>query len=806
MAKYSYIVNNLAGGELSPRQHGRTDIENVYKNGCYRMDNYATRSTSGAIKRTGTSYIGAATGQRFFSFKGFTFGLVPIVYPPLLDIAKPAANKVAFSTAYSYPSATVNAPAYRDSATAGLYKNIYDDSSYADAPAAPFSKTYYRSFMSIATDFYLLSNDLAHSAQFTEVGDVLVICDRGNPPIFLKHEGGSVFTEYSFRDFAGVPVDFTDSDNSAYTSNFAAQWMLGTPYRDLVVNKTAQPVMSVSAVTLGASVTVTITNAASWGGGFTRGHIGAIFLSTISSKTGAVVITSVNASDPTEATGRVLRTFGGTGAISNWRESSWSNARGWPRTVTYAQGRLFFGGNTSEPDRVWASQAFDIGQFAPHALFDRSVGGTPAAVATDAFANNILSSRIQWLTNNDNNIFIGTSDREYIVDLNVGSTTTTLSSRPQTSYGSSYIQAIPVNNAIIFVDSSGALRELAFNFNDDNFTAENLSDLADHLPLEAGVNKLNLQNAGTAIKAIGLQRAPDSRIFVLTNGGGFFCITRDRLKNVASWSRLSFPGVGSASAKDIDTFCVTGSAVELKTNRVINDVAVSYHEEFTFNEYKSPVLFTGQAHAGSGVSYSRLSYLDLFTFAGPAGSATIGSLNHLEGQVVRCLAFITDDNVFKDFGHFTVSSNQIVLPEAVNYAYVGLDFAATIVPLPPDVGAVLENAQGVMKRTDEVIIRFYRSIGCSIAPCEIVLEDFSRTTSGQGHLASVYTPQATRDFEELDFVPANQALNKQLPLFTGDKSMLLDSDYDERAMVMIKSESPYPSIIAAIIFKGETYE
>ena len=52
--------------------------------------------------------------------------------------------------------------------------------------------------------------------------------------------------------------------------------------------------------------------------------------------------------------------FFNTSAIANgsWEyesgyESVWSSTKGWPRTVTFHQGRLYFGGSKSRPSTVW---------------------------------------------------------------------------------------------------------------------------------------------------------------------------------------------------------------------------------------------------------------------------------------------------------------------------------------------------------------------------------------------------------------------------------------------------------------------
>jgi hypothetical protein len=37
-------------------------------------------------------------------------------------------------------------------------------------------------------------------------------------------------------------------------------------------------------------------------------------------------------------------------------EDVWSATKGWPRSVTFHQGRLFFGGSKSRPSTIWGSK------------------------------------------------------------------------------------------------------------------------------------------------------------------------------------------------------------------------------------------------------------------------------------------------------------------------------------------------------------------------------------------------------------------------------------------------------------------
>lgn len=51
-------------------------------------------------------------------------------------------------------------------------------------------------------------------------------------------------------------------------------------------------------------------------------------------------------------------------------ENVWSVARGWPRTVTFHEGRLFFGGSKTRPSTIWASKIGLFFSFAPEENLD----------------------------------------------------------------------------------------------------------------------------------------------------------------------------------------------------------------------------------------------------------------------------------------------------------------------------------------------------------------------------------------------------------------------------------------------------
>lgn len=71
-----------------------------------------------------------------------------------------------------------------------------------------------------------------------------------------------------------------------------------------------------------------------------------------------------------------------TRTVGNWSvecfyEDVWSSTKGWPRTVTFHEGRLYFGGSKSRPSTIWGSKVGIFYDFVPtEALDDDAVEAT----------------------------------------------------------------------------------------------------------------------------------------------------------------------------------------------------------------------------------------------------------------------------------------------------------------------------------------------------------------------------------------------------------------------------------------------
>jgi hypothetical protein len=283
------------------------------------------------------------------------------------------------------------------------------------------------------------------SVQYVQSASVLFMVQKNNQPIMVLPSGSTYDSKYY------VGYQFADTPN--YTT---------TPYRDSALNTPAT--LTPGAISGNTTLTSNVV------GFFDANHVGAYFRGN----SGACVVTGYNSGTEVDVT--VVDTFADTSAISSddWQESSWSDYRGWPRSITIFQGRLCFGGNLSEPDTVWFSDSTNY--------FKMSLELTESLTANSPIQYTIASravNQIQWMSGGGV-LSIGTLGDEYTVDSI--SATAAPSFKRSTSYGSRHVQAAQVANRLHFTDASGRnIREFVFDFESDSFRAQNLSLIAEHM-------------------------------------------------------------------------------------------------------------------------------------------------------------------------------------------------------------------------------------------------------------------------------------------------------------------------------------
>lgn len=416
MAQFSYIQNSFSSGELSPKLQGRTDIKEYFA-GCEELRNFLVYPSGGATRRPGSRYV------RQLTLSSDNVRLIPFV----------------FSRTESYE---ILLEAKSDSITNCI--QIFNNS--GQAVTVNFSSGGYAGSLN-----WTASMDAAEF-NFAQSGDLL----------FLTHSQGLITPLIIFR----TAIDTFSVQPYVSTSLVASsvRSLLLVPYDEAnLTSTTITPSATSGSITLTASAAT-----------FVAGHVGGYIRVTHSGTTGVARITSFSSS--TSVGALVLVNFGATTASDNWELSSWSDAKGWPRSVAIFQQRLVWGGTTTEPDTLWGSKQYNFFNIMADRL-DQDISTDATGLGhfgalTDADPYDLTLgtqevNNIQWLSSS-RTLQIGTLGAEYIAgfgDLILSTSNPDI--RAQTHVGSSAIYPAMIGVSTIFAARDGKTLQ-QFRYSDGN--------------------------------------------------------------------------------------------------------------------------------------------------------------------------------------------------------------------------------------------------------------------------------------------------------------------------------------------------
>ncbi len=724
MPKFNHIQNSFLAGELSPKARGRTDLQQ-YNHGAEELLNMLVMPQGGATRRPGTQFVSDVTS-------GGAVKLIPFVFSEteayLVMISVTTISIINISST-SYTAASLN--------IATGSSQIYGSSRFA--------------------------------VQYAQSGDTMVLVHPSIRPQLLIRTSANTFTLEHFNIAKFTPWDPT--------------LVLRQPFRLPNVSAITLTPTGASAVADGAT-TITLTASASF---FNSGHVGAMFKLTKAAETGTILITGYTSA--TVVTGKLQNTLNAaqlTFAHSDWEECAWSTYRGWPRSVTFHESRLVYGGNAAQPDTIWASR---IGSFFPATLLQKKLAQDASTdVSTlkyygpkandDAFDTTPSSQRInqiQWLASK-NTLSAGTLGGEFIIggsDPSQGWGPLNPGMKEQTSHGSLYVKPALASSAVLFPQKDGRkIREFLYNVNSDSFEAEDLSLLGDHYP---GVG-----TDGTKLTISELAWSDsDSVLWCISTGGNLYAMTRNPKLGISAWhghilggtltdaftSQASFPRVVSiCSAPSIGG---THDDVWMCVVRTVGASTVAYLEFIGSDSMDYSVV-----DFGSSSDRPRFSDSSVFAIAGAPSTAVTG-LTHLNGETVA---------VFADgFVHpnCTVSAGAITLNYAATITCVGLPYTPRIRTLKPEVGAAIGSAQGAVMRFDRATIKFYQTVSAKTGPDADTLE-------------------------EIIFRESDLPMDDPITPFTGDKTIDFTMSPDRDAKVVVTCDQPVPFAVLSITMRGDT--
>ena len=351
----------------------------------------------------------------------------------------------------------------------------------------------------------------------------------------------------------------------------------------------------------------------------------------------------------------------GSWFIERGYEDTWSASKGWPRTVTFHQGRLYFGGSKSRPNTIFASRVARFFDFNPgETLDDDAIIATLATDSVNAITGLFAGRDLQIFTKGGE-FFISQASLDPITPNNIVVSTAT---RRGAKEG---IKPVGAESGTLFIQRAGkALREFLFSDVELSYISNNISLLSSHLlksPSDMALRKSTSTD--------------DGDLLMIVNGedGSLATYSILRGQNVIAPSLSTVDGTFEKVAVDVDT-------IYFVVKRTVNASTVYYIEAFNDdNTTDSNVLLIG---------------------ASLPSTTTVTGLNHLEGKTVKVIA----DDVMQN--EKVVASGQIII-DSVPTAYIeiGLDYTPEVKTLPVELKLSSGNIIAQRKRIIEATANMY---------------------------------------------------------------------------------------------------
>ena len=236
-------------------------------------------------------------------------------------------------------------------------------------------------------------------------------------------------------------------------------------------------------------------------------------------------------------------------AFPVWRKGAFSVTRGYPRTVTFHDSRLWFASTSTEPMRMWGSQTDDFYTFLTGSLDTSGIDVTLAATQ---------ANDIQWITSFKRTMVIGTTGEEWTLDSgeqDTGLTPANVRLRRWSRYGSSKHQPVLSGDGLLWLTRDNRLREFAYVFEKDGYSAPEMTLLAEHV-------LSNSASAADSILQITYSQAPDPIIWITFSSGKIAGFTYDRENNVTAWHRHNTGPSGGHSFNSLCTLYSDSTAAD----------------------------------------------------------------------------------------------------------------------------------------------------------------------------------------------------------------------------------------------------
>ena len=463
---------------------------------------------------------------------------------------------------------------------------------------------------------------------WTQSANTLIVTHQGINPIRILRGGND--STWSVND-----ITFTSIPRHAFSLSFA------------------NPAATLTPSAVSGSVTVTAS-----AGVFVSGNVGQYInaspqgrarIVAVTSSTVAQVVTEV----PFFSTSAIAQN---SWEVESGYENVWSSTRGWPRTCTFHEGRLYFGGSTQRPSTIWGSKVGQFFDFEPDQAYDDDAVEATLDTNTLNVITDIISGRDLQVFTTGGEFYVPQEGLQPI-------TPATFFMRAVSRIGSREgIRVKQLQTGTLYIQRQGkALNEFQFSDATLSYVTASISLLSSHLLIEP--QELALRKATSTDES--------DALYVLNGNGTMAVYSLLRQQNVVAPTR----------------FTTDGSFVDVGVD--IEDVYVVVRRTFNGTDYFAVELFDS----------------DMLTDCAFTGGAASGatSLPH-EGKALQVICDGSPQ------GLETVTSGAVTFqrPSVTSYQ-VGLPVNVLIKTLPLEPRLSVGPRVGFKKRIVEINALLYKT-------------------------------------------------------------------------------------------------
>jgi hypothetical protein len=282
-------------------------------------------------------------------------------------------------------------------------------------------------------------------------------------------------------------------------------------------------------------------------------------------------------------------------------EDVWSSTRGWPRSVTFHEGRLYFGGSKSRPSTIWGSKIGLFFDFVPfESLDDDAVEATLDTNDLNVITD-IISSRDFQVFTTGGEFFVPQQGTEPITPLSFTFKNVSRNGiKPGTRVQS-------VESGSVYIQRQGkSLNEFLFSDTQLTYITQRISLLSGHLL--KGPQRISLRRASSTEEA-------DLLLMTNVNDGTMAVFSIMRSQQITSPSEYTTDGEFIDVGVDVTQIYVV-------TKRVFNGTTRYFVERFQDDLYTDCAFVGGAAASASSLPHIAKS-LNVITDGVPQTNETV---------------------------------------------------------------------------------------------------------------------------------------------------------------------------------------